>query len=352
MLKCKKIKDKKGKIFKMEKTNEELKFVFDLDGTLIDKNQKLFSGVVKMFDEMLAKAPNASFTIASGSRLNQIEKITAEINQKLKNGKIDFNIISNAGSIVKRADGYMYRMPIKESDMKDVMRAVKESDDKAIMIFRTDEKDLMYLPKSLMEKGKHKLIDVIGKKYWLTPEYALTQQILNAIKDEKIYSAEIVSLTKRKSVFEKINKSLKTKSLKLSDSMAMELSNCGKLEALKMLFVGDLSNMVYVGDGKNDIEPMQQAKVSYALGKKLEVLNSATFAITSHKQITDNLFNDVDLTKSSQERKEQVENSKHKIKGLFKPKKKKYSSKKDLKEINTYLKEENKTEENTLDKLL
>ena len=274
-------------------------FVFDMDGTLIDHEQKLKEGVVEMFQTIADNSPNATFTIASGARFNQILKTVNNINAGLKDRQINFNIISNTGAIIYQNDK-IEKNHLDSSLIEQIFNIIKKYDENFIVLFRGTEEDY-YLKQENPEFDKIvKKHANIAKNFGIIAIEKTLNELSTLIKNQDVLSLEIVPSKNKNKVFEAIYEFCVNNNLNSSNApFAIEISKLGKINAMAKIFnkkneqgeiVADFDNVVYMGDGANDVEAFKVVGISFGIGDDLEVVKHATFAIENYKQVTDFLF--------------------------------------------------------------
>jgi len=98
------------------------------------------------------------------------------------------------------------------------------------------------------------------------------------VKDKHAYSLEILSLSHecREKIVEAIKE--KVSNVNVFYGSTVQVCTHSKLDAINLLF-NDVNNLLYAGDGYNDIECMGVSTISFALGKSVDVLTSANYAV-------------------------------------------------------------------------
>ena len=274
-------------------------FVFDMDGTLIDHEQKLKEGVVEMFQTIADNSPNATFTIASGARFNQILKTVNNINAGLKDRQINFNIISNTGAIIYQNDK-IEKNHLDSSLIEQIFNIIKKYDENFIVLFRGTEEDY-YLKQDNPEIDKIvKKNAEMAKNFGIIAIEKTFNELSELIKNQDVLSLEIVPSKNKNKIFEEIYEFCINNKLNSSNApFAIEISKLGKINAMAKIFnkkneqgeiVADFDNVVYMGDGANDVEAFKVVGISFGIGDDLDVVKHSTFAIENYKQATDFLF--------------------------------------------------------------
>ena len=280
-------------------------YTYDLDGTLIDGKSEIKDGVIEMFDEILKNVKMPVFTIASGARVNQIDDVMRTINSRLKNGKIKYNVVANSGSLIRTTSGKTSINPLSGRDFMDICKIVKAISPNAVVVYRTMLYDYMDFAENSVQKALHCAIQKFGPKFGVEPEEVLEKDILKIARNNEVMNILIMSLNPndKKKIYNALKNHFGISDIFVSDGTAIDVSNFGKKNALTKRFGLDtVKKMVYVGDGKNDIEMLNTARYSFAVGKKLKVISQADYAITDFRQISDHLFHNKDIAKESEER--------------------------------------------------
>ena len=274
-------------------------FVFDMDGTLIDHEQKLKEGVVEMFQTIADNSPNATFTIASGARFKQILKRVNNINARVNDRQINFNIISKTVAIIYQNDK-IEKNHLDSSLIEQIFNIIKKYDENFIVLFRGTEEDY-YLKQENPEFDKIvKKHANIAKNFGIIAIEKTLNELSELIKNQDVLSLEIVPSKNKNKVFEAIYEFCINNKLNSSNApFAIEISKLGKINAMAKIFnkkneqgeiVADFDNVVYMGDGANDVEAFKVVGISFGIGDDLDVIKHATFAIENYKQATDFLF--------------------------------------------------------------
>lgn len=292
------------------------KFAFDLDGTLVDKKGKLVNGVVELFNNTIKQNMYPKFLICTGNDVGAVKETVNEINNELKTKynqePIKFAISACAGAVIIDEDGKQIReTSLSYDDFNNIFEKTKSIDPKAIVLFR-DDKNLYYTaPKSLSKENlKILTLKIITK---LKPIGDFKVVALDAskrdalLKANKIRSLEILTLSSEKNKIITGALSKEFKDLTVSPGFTIQVSDGSKLDSIREVFGDNLEEVMYMGDGYNDIIPMKSCKISFAVGKKSKVLQSATIALQEFGDVNKVLFEQVDYSEKS---KQVIENAK------------------------------------------
>ena len=271
-------------------------FIFDMDGTLIDSKQMLKNGVVEMFECLKNNVTHANFAIASGARLNQIERVCEEINSRLTS-KINFNKISNCGACINHNGINEYRELTNEI-MAEIICICKTVDKDSIIVCRGKEIDYATLPQSTEGQEFFHEVDNIARQFGIITQAVSESEFSSRIQQNDVLSVEIISKKKQNEIYKNLQSIIENHGLYVALGYAIEISTLGKVAAIEKLFMlqnrdnqdNSFENTVYMGDGYNDVEVFERAKLSFGIGDNLFVLKHATYAIDNYKQATDFLF--------------------------------------------------------------
>ena len=87
--------------------------------------------------------------------------------------------------------------------------------------------------------------------------------------------------------------------LSVSPGFTVQVSVDSKLSAVKALYGEDLSNVVYVGDGYNDVASLMSCGTTFAVGNKPKVLKCADYALNTIADMGAVLFDGIDYSQIS-----------------------------------------------------
>lgn len=281
------------------------KYAFDLDGTLVDGKGELNKGVVNFFYNLLTRVNNPKITICSGNNKKSIEKAVEKINNGLKLRNLSGQrllrpeMVTFGGAQIIEPDGnFVKSQSITPSQFRKVNEIINIIDKNAI-IFGNSQKGLVYKePKPISKKNAMiKILKTIAPFVGLG-KYTFTKlddkSFSDMIKNGEIYSLEILepdSYT-RKVIYSNLADCFRD--LNFTYGTTIQAGNGSKKEAAFRDVKEE--DVCYVGDGNNDIPVMRSAGLSFALGKKLKVLKSATYAVEDFDNISDVVFKGMNYT--------------------------------------------------------
>ena len=296
------------------------KFAFDLDGTLVNGNGEVCKGVTYFFFSLLSNIKNPNITICTGNNKGATDEIVDAINRKLKENYdisdenlLKPEIITFGGAQIFDKDGNLIKSsPLTKDNFLQIEKIVRAIDKKAIL-FANTESGLIYRQPKLIST-KNIIVNLIKS---LTPVIGLGKHKISQVSQEEfmskldkgeIFSLEILSVNSKlkKEIFNNLNNIIKD--LDFSRGATIEVCNGKKVKAIS--HNTQLENIMFVGDGYNDISCLKGCGISFALGKKLEVLNSAKYAVDDFTDIYKAIFCNEDLTEFSKTKIKKIENAK------------------------------------------
>lgn len=282
-------------------------YAFDLDGTLIDGKGNLKDGVLELFKNIITKVDNPKVAICTGNSvqvaLNALDKIKDGLKEKYNLGFNGVRVaVSGFGGGVVIDDGNVINnkgiMATKFHEIRELVNII----DKDAYIFLNTKNGVYFVcdkpsfKLQLMEQLL-KLREKISPKLDIQLHEIDKYEYYKLIENKKVRSLGILSLNKgmNNAIFKLLSKDLKNLTV-CRDDRHIEIFNGSKTESLRMVFGNDLSNVVYIGDGLNDMKAMRSCGLSFALGNNVQVLGCADYPIESLKDanniVFDSLFND------------------------------------------------------------
>lgn len=296
----------------MKKTYD--KFVFDMDGTLIDDNLAIKDGVVDLFYDIMTKVENPKILICTGNGLREVINFLTKLNPELENkfkfeqnenlineykSKIDIACFGGAYVIRNCGKGeIVWNKKISKSQYEKVIKILNANGEKFFMALQTMDGIFYLKPKMIAEKviiNVLKLVkSFIGYK---------NVNICGLNKNEyiqKIENGEVYSLNVLMKDFKdkgKLEKQMQEaiSGIDCSVNTSIQIRNGDKLVAIKNAFgISNGDGLVYIGDGLNDIKAMKFANLSLALGENVKVLKSSNLALESIEDASKVIFTDVD----------------------------------------------------------
>ena len=286
------------------------RFAFDLDGTLIDKRFNLNEGVADFFYCVFKNVENPQFIVCTGSPVYRVRAFKALLEQTIQEKygeKIDFNLLMGAygGSVVYDIDGKIVKKEFVDFDtFKQIEKVVHDIDKDAAVLINNRKiyyKELdQKLNKNVVVLNGVKLIHKARGKGGFISRAVNEDEYYQMVKDKHAYSLEILSLSHecREKIVEAIKE--KVSNVNVFYGSTVQVCTHSKLDAINLLF-NDANNLLYAGDGYNDIECMGVSTISFALGKSVDVLTSANYAVKNFNDVCDIVFNGVDFENRSKQ---------------------------------------------------
>ncbi len=303
----------------MSKENDKKIFAFDVDGTIMSSKGKLVNDIVPFVLRMMRAYPNAQFSLITSGTVSAAKyaaKKLGEAYHKTTNEgfcwadkqvpAFSLDIVALGGSYVTKgtqssADSPMEfsehpttRNPLTAEEIAEVTNVLQAEEFKGTDILYYGEEDMVYTKSKI---GKKRLITGILKtaknmKSGVLPnaekkEYsgisAVSPEELKKRMAQDIFTLGLVNLSreKNKAIALELGKRFKDRGLKVTAGTLLEVGHSNKMQALKSLYGENAKKVIYFGDGTNDIPCLTNADLSFAIGKKLKVLQSGKYAIES-----------------------------------------------------------------------
>ena len=267
-------------------------FAFDVDLTLIRRNGTVIDGAPEIITAIMKKS-GTRLAIASGASLFEVNHAIDLINAELpKDIKFDPTVIAFGGGYIKTPDKTI-KNPIFNNELKELISIIREIDSKCVICYRTPEVNF-YIDQNISDYLMAKL-EHLPKNFGILDNLKDDDYLQSQMKNDNIYSLEIISETHHKEIFDHLTKVYTPKGYVVNFGTCVEINKLGKLNALKSLF-GDVKKVVYFGDGYNDIPCFKECGLSFGLGDKEDVVKYATYQSKDHYKALDVLFNQKEET--------------------------------------------------------
>ncbi|MBQ8749754.1 MAG: HAD hydrolase family protein [Clostridia bacterium] len=277
------------------------KFVFDLDGTLIDNRGRLFDGVAEFFYYAIITYKEPKFMICTGNSVEKARQTIVKINKELaknyhyKSG-IKFYISAFSGTVIYDENGNIIKNNTINNDrFLQIETTVKDITNNSY-IFLCCKDGIYYLPpKTFSKQNLQAQILKLAQKINPSCDYNIepikSEEYYKLVNLGKVHSLKVLSLDKqkKKEIFKTLNGGFY--GLSVNDGFVIEVSAGSKLSAINSIFGYDLCDVVYMGNDFNDIEPMQACGKSFAFGNNEEVKKSATYALNQFAEVNEIIFN-------------------------------------------------------------
>ena len=274
-------------------------FAFDMDGTLVDDKGRILEGVIDNFQAILSDVSDAKISIVTASTPNIIQIFIENVNKEFKERGIEFKfkpyIASCLGARIEDTDGkLLLNKTLTPSLVQDIANRINIVEENKFLLYVV--KDANYYNLDVLN-SKEKVMMPILKIMQAKKGYAKFEAnaINTADLDKIINNNEILGLyilgLSSESVKE-IHNAIKTLDLHgsyVDKGSVVKVTNSNKLNAIKFIYGDDLSKVVYVGDGRNDIDALKACGNSVAVGSNVEVLKSAQFPLIQIKNVYDTM---------------------------------------------------------------
>lgn len=250
--------------------------VFDIDGTLIDDDRKLISENIEAIKKL--KALGIRVVLNSGRTFNAMWKVRQALDLM---GFDDYSICGTGAFVRRNADGKaLISNPLGKADYEKVLALLGDED----VQVSVHTKNYLYLNEEVPNRGFLEDQAQVGLA-WM--KFEKFEDIEDGISRIAIAGEPYVL----DSIYEKYGQVLK-KDYKLmrNEVHIMEVlnKNAGKSETLKKLcekLAVRADELMYFGDGINDVKSLDFAGVGIAMGSgKDEAKDVATYVIGSNNE--------------------------------------------------------------------
>ena len=297
----------------------------DIDGTLIDKNGKLDPQVLGIFKN--ADLSKTKFILTTGGTIKSAKYALSEINKALNlkgNKKIKAYMCTNCGAEIINPNGKLiYETTLSTEQTYSLVNSVRSIDNGSVIVyvandvyFIEDQSDLKtsnqarYIKNDILiwlykkKEGKAKKGDA-GLDFEQTKKLNLLNDVMSFVNEKgNISSIMVVPTGSSKDLKQEITAFLKESAGNLSvySGFAIAVPASTKKRAIEYVlsyelknpdYVNNIQQVIYLGDGTNDIEMLQTANISVARGEKAkeEAKAVAKFKLNSLEQFSKQLYN-------------------------------------------------------------
>lgn len=273
-------------------------FAFDVDGTLITSQGKVQPFVAELFQSIYKKYDDPTVMFVSGADVQKIKDsiklIETQAGLKIKNPYI----IALTGAVILKPDNTLFCAPtFMDENICNEMEEITYTCEKyAYIAYATDEGNF-FVDYRKEQQDNHwlsaeEVVEVAYKLARFSIQPIEKAKLLDLQKNHKVRSAWILIADKEKNlqVYENLLKWTKNyDDLNISGGFDMCVGFSSKLQAIRKVCGSDLENLVYFGDGENDLELLALGKMglikgSVGVGSKVEVLKSADLAVPYFNQ--------------------------------------------------------------------
>ena len=278
-------------------------FAFDMDGTLVDSKGRILEGVVDNFQAILRDVPDAKISIVTASTPNIINVFVDNVNKEFRERGIEFKfkpyIASCLGARIEDPDGkLLFNKTLKPSLVKDIANRINIVEENKFLLYVV--KDSNYYNLDVLNSKEKVLMPILKikqaqKGYAKFEAFASnTDELEKIVNNNEILGLYILGLSSDS--VKEIHNALKTIDLQgsyVDKGSVVKVTNSNKLNAIKFIYGDDLSKVVYIGDGRNDIEALKACGNSIAVGTNVEVLKSAQFPIIQIKDVYETMTSSI-----------------------------------------------------------
>ena len=292
----------------------------DVEGTLIDRNGNLDVRVLPLFEK--ADLDRTRFIFATGGSARVARFALDEINKNLER-PIKAYISANCGSQIYSPDGRLIQnKTIAPHDVLNIAKSMRKVDSESLIFYvvgnkyylenqddvfienqirATKNSFIIYkLKKEERQKGEASGVEFLScpKQFRLADISQLQQEAQDGIN--AIYIVPTCYTTTRK---DQIAESVKTAARDYPnyDGRMLSVFAASKEEALSEIlnieynnpkYVDDISQVVFLGDGINDLELLSMCNLSVARGERARerAKRTAKFRINDLEQFATNLY--------------------------------------------------------------
>ncbi len=259
-------------------------FAFDIDGTLLKKNGEIDSDVFPMLEhENLAKN---NLIFATGNNKKLIDAFLHKAKQQFGNLKsMRVYCATINGSVIYAPNGEMiYDAQMDKDLLISSIKQIYDQDKDAIILYTTTSSYIVSHPK---DEKRQKIIDFVidneSKKGMLgVPIECVRKTDEEIIKNaDGIYGMAIYS-SSRALLYDKLKKIYADTNYAIYEDNHYDICLVGtgtkwnallkivKLEKDNKNFAKQAEDIIYFGDGFNDVECLKNCKLSFARGRNLD----------------------------------------------------------------------------------
>lgn len=306
---------------------KRLTIALDIDGTLIDKTGNLDPRVMSIFAD--AEFSMTRFILVTGGTYKSARLALQKINDSLSQDENAKNhgkqirpyIATNSGGSIYAPDGRLiYDSYLDTDKVFELTIAARKADDCSVMIYVAEDTyfiesqdelkysrvDRMVMNNALMHifKGKESKKGEAGLTFGETKRLTSKESLERfATEHNGIQSLYVVPTSVSKEKKASVIGALKENAGDLSvyKGFAVEIPASTKKKAIQFILDNQINNIayaesvsevVYFGDGVNDVELLEACNVSVARGEQAKevAVNAAKFVVNDCKEFTDDLY--------------------------------------------------------------
>lgn len=273
-------------------------FAFDVDGTLINSKGELQPFVAELFQSIYKQYENPSILFVSGADIQKIKDsivlIEKNANLKIKNPYI----IGLTGAIILNPNGEYFCPPtfLDENFIIELEKLVYNIEKYTYICYATD-KGNFFIDYSILEPKQQwlpadEVVDIAFKMARFVVSPTTKENLKNLVCAKQVRAAWVfvADKEKNKEIAKRLEEFAKTKpGLTTNGGFDICVGFGSKVEAVSKVCGNNLKNLVYFGDGLNDVALLSLAKSglikgSVGVGTKSEVLSNAELAVPCFNQ--------------------------------------------------------------------
>lgn len=253
---------------------------FDVDITLADNHSNIQPGVQSVFLDK--RIHNCAVIFATGNTLSTIQRMRKNLNNLAQQNlpTRSYSAILGGSLIYDKNDQLIYEKHIKKQTLVDIMNASIQIDPKSFFLtmHQTREVFLHITTDKILQAVKAKLDHINMDKNEMEFD---DQDYTSAIKNlEPVHELLIFSLKDLRKIFDAIEPIVSSAGYYCYFNQShISISAGSKLKALKYIvkhmrahngYTKKLKDVVYFGNGQNDLDCLRACNTSIARGKDLE----------------------------------------------------------------------------------
>lgn len=284
---------------------KKLTMAFDVEGTLLDKTGKLDLDVIDIFKK--ADKRQTTFILLTGGSLSVAQDALRQINERIGGAPIKAWIGANGGGLIYSPDGQKVKNEyFSESDIDNALSYARALDKKCIAMYATEKGNFVDCPDSIANKvamyffKKHdakkgsagmKLQDIDISSFKSIDD--LTDEIGN-INEMYFFT---LSKDKKAEIHSKL-------SLAFNDECSIYCDKYISIPAMNKWFAlkeiqkldenlpQDVRDIIYFGDGENDVACLKWCNLSVARGEQATITakNSAKRQLNNLSAFADEIY--------------------------------------------------------------
>ncbi len=290
---------------------------FDVEGTLLDKKGNLDPDVVDIFNK--AEKSKTNFVFLTGNNYRVAQCVLARINEISEGYRVESWVAANGGSTIYAPNGLLvreYSKTLPTEKLQSIIDTARAIDPKCIFMYSNVEEN--YIEKqNKKDLYNYTMLEAFKRNDKKKGDISLDLKEIEGVKsgrklDEilaeigEINQFFISSLNKDKQaqIYNALNEKFEGEYSVYLDGKYIAIPAQNKLQALQKIveldhfrsrpvLPTDYREIVYFGDGVNDVECLKNCNVSVARGKYADELakKSSTFKITNLTNFADSLYN-------------------------------------------------------------